>query len=265
MVGRRLIEGTALLAGLSLSAAVLLAVAPGAGGILPDLGSLAGPVANSLLVTVWALLLEGLVAFPAAVWMGLHPRRRRAFDLLLDGLASQPSVVAGLFGLALFVRDLGLGFSLLAGGLTVGVLNLPFAVRSVEAVLQGEGDILEAGLALGAEPAEAFLRLVLPVVGRRLWAPAFQLAARSMGETAALYLTSGVTARGVSLDPLASGPTVSLTLFYLLIQGAQGLQGLTSAVAFLMIGMGFLLHLAARALGRKEANGWRTRRSRSRA
>lgn len=257
-MGGRLAERAALAAGVVSTLGVLLALSLGAEEAWRDWAALGPPFVTSLLVSVWALLVAFAVGVPAAVWMEMHPRFGVMLGALADGVGGLPSVVAGLIGLEVFAGFFHLGFSLLTGGLTLGLLNLPFVVRSTQGAIRGGEVWLEGAVALGAPIEVAFWGLVWPQVRGALRAPAFETAARSMGETAALYLTIGIAPGGFGLDPLAARSTLSLRLFYLLIQGRTGLLGLTSAVAFSMIAMGFLLHLAAdRHITRRPAVGGR--------
>lgn len=259
------LEKGALWAGAALSLLLLLALLPGAWALPRSVGELWGPLANSLWITSATLLFEGAFALPLAIRIHFRAGKGEGLlETLLGGMASAPSVVVGLLGLLLFVKALGLGFSLLSGALTLGLLNLPFAVDlGTGAILAADRGFMEGALALGAPSEEAFRRLVWPGLGTFVLAPALQIAARTMGEAAALYLTSGVADHGGPAGPLASGPTLSLRLFYLMIQGHGGLQGLTGATAFSMILVGFIFELLALTTANKEAPGWTTTRSRS--
>jgi len=244
-VDRRRLEGAALALGAALTVGMLAALAMGAGDAARDLGDILPPLFETLALTTWALTLAFAVGVPAAVWMEFHPLSGFLLGTLTDALGSLPSILAGLFGLAAFADGLHLGFSLLTATLTLSLLNLPFVVRSAQAALRGGEAWVRAAMALGADPMLAFWKISWPVVKRGLVGPALEAAARTCGETAALYVTLGVATGGFTLDPLASRATLSLRLFYLLVQGRTGLQGLTSFVAFSMIAVGVLLHLAA--------------------
>ncbi len=91
------------------------------------------------------------------------PKIVKIIRLGINNLAGVPSVVFGLFGLSFFVVLLDFGTSILAGSLTLGVLNLPVIIRSTEeALLTVPTTYREASLSLGATRWQTIYRIVLP-------------------------------------------------------------------------------------------------------
>lgn len=236
----------ALFAGSAVTALVLGALVVSAADLTRLFAGVGPGFVRSLLVAAWTLVFLFVTALPGGIWLYWGRAGRRAARLLVDGTGALPSVVVGLVGLMLFVRALGLGFSLLAASLTLTAVNLPFALRRVEEAARRHDGSFAAALALGAPRGVAFFDAVWPHMGRPLFTAAVDVAARTMGETTALVLTLGAASGGPVLDPLGGGPTLSLRLFNLLAAGRDGLYGLTSATAFLMMGVGLLLYVAAR-------------------
>ncbi len=114
----------------------------------------------------------------------------------LDVLAAVPSVVFGLFGNALFVDVLGMGYSILAGGLTLACMILPLLVRTIEASLAQARDAHRlAAAALGIERSRVLFRVLLPLCWPGLLAGIILGVARALSETAALLFTSGTVDR----------------------------------------------------------------------
>jgi phosphate transport system permease protein len=114
----------------------------------------------------------------------------------LDVLAGIPSIVFGLFGNAFFCKFLGLGFSILSGGLTLACMVLPILIRSVEESLRAvPGEYRRATAALGFSKTSAIMHVIAPaaipgvVVGFALGL------GRAIAETAALIFTSGYVDR----------------------------------------------------------------------
>src|SRR3989339_313541 len=114
-----------------------------------------GPILVSTLAIVVICLAVALpLAFAVAVMLteGCDPTGRIATLMRgsLDVLASVPSVVFGLFGLSLFCRQLGLGYSIAAGGLTLSCMILPTLACALSSALVVAGDAhRNAGAALG--------------------------------------------------------------------------------------------------------------------
>ncbi|GIW72047.1 MAG: hypothetical protein KatS3mg102_1589 [Planctomycetota bacterium] len=192
----------------------LLAEAPAdagrAGGILPIL------VSTLLLVGV-CLSVALPLGLGAAVWLAelaaAGGRRGRWVRASLDALAGVPSIVMGLFGSALFCRTLGLGYSILAGGLTLACMALPIAVRAAEQGLrEAAGELRRAAAALGLGRAATLLHVLLPAAAPALLVGVVLGIGRAAAETAALLFTSGYVDRmpGSLLD---SGRSLSIHIY----------------------------------------------------
>jgi len=117
-------------------------------------------------------------------WFGRLVRRS------LDMLASVPSIVFGLFGNAFFCVTLGLGFSILSGGLTLACMVLPILIRSIEEGLRSVPHEYRLGAAsLGLSRTATLVNLLLPAAVPSLVAGLILGIGRAMAETAALMYT----------------------------------------------------------------------------
>ena len=162
-----------------------------AGGIAPIL------VSTILLLGV-ALASAIPVALGAAISLAFSPDTRvvRALRRLLDVLAAVPSIIFGLFGNALFCVALGLRFSILAGGLTLACMILPFVTRTMEQALRAVP--LEQRLAaasLGMSRLAILRRVILPSALPGMMAGVVLGIGRAFSETAALLFTAGYSVR----------------------------------------------------------------------
>jgi phosphate transport system permease protein len=164
----------------------------------------AGGVAPVLFGTVAVLLVALLAVLPvglgAAVWLSeFAPRRGPAATAVrvgLDTLAGVPSIVFGLFGMSLFVDVLGLGWSILSGGLTLATMVLPVFVRAAEEGLRAVPWDQRAGaLALGLTRAAALRRVLLPQASPGIAAGLGLALGRCLAETAAVMFTAGASVR----------------------------------------------------------------------
>ncbi|MBI1390622.1 MAG: phosphate ABC transporter permease PstA [bacterium] len=114
----------------------------------------------------------------------------------LDVLAGVPSIVFGLFGNALFCIYLGMGFSILSGGLTLACMVLPLFIRSAEEGFRSvPGEYRLAGFALGMSRARLLFRIQLPEAAPGLAVGLILSVGRALAETAALIFTSGYVTR----------------------------------------------------------------------
>jgi phosphate transport system permease protein len=151
-------------------------------------------------------------------------RAAASVSLALDVLAGMPSIVFGLFGNALFSIWLGLGFSILSGGLTLGCMMLPILIRTTEAGLRGVPPDWRLGAAaLGLSRLAALWQVLLPAAASAIIAGLMLGIGRALAESAALIFTSGYVDRmpGSLLD---SGRALAVHIFDLTLNVPGGEQ-----------------------------------------
>jgi phosphate transport system permease protein len=160
-----------------------------AGGIWPC-------IVGTVLVTFVSLVFSVPIGVFSAIYLSEYAPASfmtRAIRSSIRSLAGIPSIVYGLFGVALFVSALKLGLSILASGLTLGLMNLPWIISTAEeAVSAIPGSFREGALALGATKWEAIRHNVLPYTFPGVLTGILLALARTMGETAPILFT-GVT------------------------------------------------------------------------
>jgi phosphate transport system permease protein len=187
-------------------------------------------VFNSFYMVVLALLICIPIAFSAAIYL-VEYARQGIFTTILrfaaDTLAGIPSIILGLFGFLVFVTVLGtgrfMGYSRLAGALTLVMLNLPMLLRvSADALRAVPNELREASMSLGANKFKTIWRVMLPTALPALTTGVILTAGKMIGETAALIFTAGSSAPvngWFSLDPLYPGQTLTILLFNLQAEG----------------------------------------------
>ena len=140
----------------------------------------------------------------------------------LDVLAGVPSIVFGLFGNAFFSKTLGLGFSILSGGLTLACMVLPILIRSAEEGLRAvPADYRLGAAALGYSRTTTLWQLLLPAAAPGLVVGLVLGIGRAIAETAALIFTSGYVDR-MPESLLDSGRSLSIHIFDLSMNVAGG-------------------------------------------
>jgi phosphate transport system permease protein len=116
-------------------------------------------------------------------------RIQRFIKVNISNLASVPSVIFGLLGLAVFGRMFNLGSSILAGGLTMSLLVLPtVVVASQEAIKAVPGFLREASYGMGADKWTTIRKVVLPVALPGILTGSILAMSRAIGETAPLVV-----------------------------------------------------------------------------
>ena len=140
----------------------------------------------------------------------------------LDVLAGTPSIVFGLFGLAFFSKTLGLGFSILSGGLTLACMVLPILIRSTEEGLRAvPHDYRLSAAALGLSRTTTIINLLLPAAVPGIVVGLVLGIGRALAETAALIFTSGYVDR-MPESLMDSGRALSIHIFDLSMNVAGG-------------------------------------------
>ena len=137
----------------------------------PEDGMTAGGIFPAIVGTLLLMLGSAVVAFPIGIMSGIYMNEYaskgwvvRFIRLMTNNLSGVPSIVFGLFGMALFVKYLGFGDSILAGSLTLGLLSLPLVIRTTEEALKDiPAGIREGSLALGATKLQTIWKVVLPM------------------------------------------------------------------------------------------------------
>lgn len=157
-------------------------------------------VKAALAGSVWILVLTAVIAFPVSVAAALYleeyaPRNwvTRLIQLNIANLAGVPSIVYGILGLAVFVRTLGFGRSVLSGALTLSLLTLPvIIIAAQEAIRAVPSSLREAAYGLGATRWQVVSTQVLPMALPGILTGTILALSRAVGETAPLIMVGGV-------------------------------------------------------------------------
>lgn len=164
----------------------------------PKKGMTEGGILPALLGTLWLSIGAVLFAFPIGVASGIYlvfyaPEKAftRILRISINNLAGTPSIVFGLFGLAVFVKAFGFGVSILSGILTLGVMVLPIIIRSAEEALKAvPKEFLEASYGLGATKFQTIWHVVLPASFGWILTGMILSLSRAAGETAPIMFTA---------------------------------------------------------------------------
>lgn len=189
-----------------------------------------GGIGPILVSTLYIMLVCMAFALPlglgAAVFLAEFTSAEGLFGLVvrrsLDVLAGVPSIVFGLFGNVFFCKTLGLGFSILSGGLTLACMVLPILIRSTEEGFRSiPQDYRMGAAALGLTSSTALLKLFLPIALPGLMVGLVLGLGRAMAETAALIFTSGYVDRLPS-SVMDSGRALSIHIYDLSMNVSGG-------------------------------------------
>ncbi|MFA6172545.1 MAG: phosphate ABC transporter permease PstA [Kiritimatiellales bacterium] len=159
-----------------------------AGGILPT-------VVGTVLLPLIAIVIALPMGVGTAVYLSEYTRENRITKIIrfgTDCLAGIPSIIFGLFGYIFFVTMLGMGWSMLSGGLTLAIMILPTIIRtSEEAIRSVPQAYREVSCSLAATSWETVYKVVLPNALPGIMTGVMLGIGRSIGETAAVIFTAG--------------------------------------------------------------------------
>ena len=164
---------------------------------MPEEGMTKGGIYPAIIGTFCLVLGAMIVAFPLGVMAGIYmneyvleSKYKRFMKLMTNNLAGIPSIVFGLFGMALFVNTLKFGDSIIAGSLTLGLLALPVIIRITEESLLAIDDSFRHGsLALGATKFQTIRRVIFPMALPNIITGLILSIGRVSGETAPILFT----------------------------------------------------------------------------
>jgi len=157
-------------------------------------GGVAPAIVGTLYLTLGAVLFALPLGIACAVYLCEYSPKNFTVNILrmsINNLAGVPSVVFGLFGLAVFVKFLGFGVSILSGSLSLGIMILPGIISaSQEALFAVPGSLREASFALGASHWQTIKKVVLPTAMPGILTGVILSIGRAAGETAPILFTA---------------------------------------------------------------------------
>ncbi|MGL4404060.1 MAG: phosphate ABC transporter permease PstA [Fusobacteriaceae bacterium] len=165
---------------------------------MPRKGMRAGGIFPAIVGTIYLTFGTIAVAVPFGVFTGIYLVEyakdnflTRMINLTIVNLAGIPSIIYGLFGMALFVIYFKLGVSIISGALTLGIMCLPVIITSTrESLLAVPNSLREGSLALGATKWETIQKVVIPTALPGIITGIILSISRAAGETAPIMFTA---------------------------------------------------------------------------
>ena len=249
-----LILGTVLWKSLPALSLSMLTKTPQGGFYLGKEGGILNAIAGSLYLAAGATALAFLLSLPLALYLnsykGKGSKTGTATRFFLDVLWGVPSIVYGAFGFIVMLA-LGMRASLLAGILTVALLEFPIMCRAIDEVMRlVPRELTEASDSLGATRFETAFKVFVRQAAPGILTGVLLAFGRGIGDAASVLFTAGFTDRvPASLaDPAA---TLPLAIFFQLGTPFPEVQQRAYASAAVLTLIILLISLAGRAMGRK--------------
>ncbi|MDR2679947.1 MAG: phosphate ABC transporter permease PstA [Tannerella sp.] len=221
-----------------------------AGGIFPA-------IAGTLALIAGSVIFSFPVGVMSAIYMNEYAGNGwvvRFIRIMTNNLGSIPSIVFGLFGMALFVNAMNFGDSILAGSCTLGLLVLPLIIRTTEEALKAIPDSYRTGsLALGATKLQTVRRVILPMAFPNIITGLILSIGRVSGETAPVLFT--VAAYFLPKLPESIFDQVMVLPYHLYVIATSGTdieasRPVAYGTALVLITIVLLMNLLASALRR---------------
>ncbi|MCX6564539.1 MAG: PstA family ABC transporter permease [Candidatus Aminicenantes bacterium] len=211
------IVGTIVVKSLPALRLSMLVQTPKGGYYLGKEGGILNAIAGSLYLASGATLLAVLLSLPVVLYLNLYTRKSSVLAMFtrfsLDVLWGIPSIVYGAFGF-IVMMTLGLRASLLAGIITVGLLEIPIMARAMDEVIRLVPPALkDASDSLGATKLETALKVVVKQALPGILTAVLIAFGRGIGDAASVLFTAGFTDSlpGSLLQPAA---TLPLAIFF---------------------------------------------------
>jgi phosphate transport system permease protein len=185
-------------------------------------GGIAPMIVSTIIVTFIAVLVAAPIGVGAAVFIEEYTKENIFVKLIRFGsetLASIPSIVFGLFGLAFFVIYLHMGWALFSGGIVLAFMALPTILQVSEvSIIAVPRSYAEGSLALGGSKWQTIYRVILPAAVPGITTGVILGMARAMSEAAAILFVVG-SALAMPLSIFDPGRPLPLHLYVLATEG----------------------------------------------
>ena len=216
-------------------------------GILPD-------ILNTLYIILTTLLFVLPLGVGAAIYLTEYATNKRLVGMIeyaAETLSGIPSIIYGLFGSLFFCQFMDLDKSLLAGALTLVIMNLPTIMRTTQESLKTvPQSYREGAFGLGAGKWRVIRTVVLPNCVEGVITGCILSVGRIVGESAALLFTAGFAhALGGFFESLSSsGATLTVALYVYATE--EGNFEVAFAIAAILMILTFLINLSATLIGK---------------
>lgn len=214
-----------------------------------------GGIANGIVGTLLMVVLASALAIPVGILTGIYLYENQGSFManltrdISDILQGVPSIVLGLISYLWVVKHITMGFSALAGSVSLSIMMLPMIVRSTEETLKMIPESLkEAALALGVPYHKVILRVLIPTGFSGLLTGILLGISRILGETAPLMLTA-LGSSMINLD--MTKPTSAIPLLIWEFYNDPNMIGLIWSSSLLLMAMILVLNLVSKQIAAK--------------
>ncbi len=216
-------------------------------GILPD-------ILNTLYIVIATLIFVIPLGVGAAIYLTEYAKNKKLVGMIeyaAETLSGIPSIIYGLVGMLFFCQFLGFKTSLLAGSLTLVIMNLPTVMRTTQESLKTVPQSYRDGaFGLGAGKWRVIRTVVLPGCVDGVITGCILSIGRILGESAALLFTAGFAHALNGIFEGLTSPGASLTVALYVYAKEQGEFGVAFAIAAILMILTLLINFSATLVSR---------------
>jgi len=218
-----------------------------------------------MLGSIYVVMVAGVVAFTLGVATALYleeyaarSKFARIAKINIANLAGVPSIVYGMLGLEIFVRNLSMGKSVLAGGFTLALLVLPIViVAASEAVRAVPPSLREGSYALGATRWQVVWHMVIPQAFPGIMTGVILAVSRAIGETAPLIAMGALTYVPFTPDsPFSQFTVLPIQIFNWTSKSQEGFQEAAAAGIIVLLAILLVMNVGAVFLRNRFQKEW---------
>lgn len=203
-----------------------------------DKGGIYPMIINTITMIVVSIGIATPIGILSAIYLVEYAKPGKVVNVIrfaTESLAGIPSIIYGLFGMMFFVTTLDMGWSIIAGSLTVSIMLLPTIIRTTEeALIAVPNSWREASLGLGASKLRTVFRIIVPSALPGILVAVILSIGRVIGESAAIYLTAGMVPR-IAKTLFDSGRTLTVHMFLLAKEGISFDKAYATATVLIIV------------------------------
>ena len=184
---------------------------------------IAGNIVNTIIAVMLTLLISAPVGICGAIYLNEYAKPGKivsAIEFATETLSGIPSIIFGMFGMVFFVEGLHMGYSLLAGSLTLSLMVLPLITRNTQEALKTVPDSYRQGaIGLGSTKLYMIVKILIPSAMQGIVTGVILAVGRAVGESAVLLFTAGSAKllpndiKQLLLKPFQSGGTLTVQMY----------------------------------------------------
>ncbi|MGN0944142.1 MULTISPECIES: PstA family ABC transporter permease [Fusobacterium] len=209
------------------------------GMILGTEGGIAPAIIGSFLSTGIACIIAGIFGICTGIHLVFYTENKKikaTIQTIIQCMGGIPSIVLGLFGYTMFVLYLGLGRSVISGGLTLGIMIFPVVETRIEkAFKEVDQNLIKASYSMGISKVYTIMKIVIPLCRDKIISALVLAFGYAVGATAPIMFCMAVINSPISFNITKPSMSLSYHLYILLTQGISTEKAYGTAFVLMLV------------------------------